>query len=122
VRIEILTTGTELLLGKVLNTHGKWFGEELFKLGMRIQRLTTVPDGDAITQAIRESVVRADVLIITGGLGPTSDDLTRECVCEVLGIELIEDEAAVREHAQCGGFPANVVTPVSAVIDPSTGE
>ncbi|WP_035603281.1 competence/damage-inducible protein A [Haloferula sp. BvORR071] len=96
MRIEILTTGTELLLGKVLNTHGKWFGEELFKLGMRIQRLTTVPDGDAITQAIRESVVRADVLIITGGLGPTSDDLTRECVCEVLGIELIEDEAAVR--------------------------
>ena len=54
MRIEILNTGTELLLGKVLNTHGKWFGEELFKLGMRIQRLTTVPDGEAITQALRE--------------------------------------------------------------------
>ncbi|WP_367872346.1 competence/damage-inducible protein A [Luteolibacter sp. Populi] len=96
MRIEILTTGTELLLGTTLNTHGKWFGEELFKLGFRIQRLTTVPDGDAITQAIRESVARADVLIVTGGLGPTSDDLTRECTAEVLGIELIEDEAAIR--------------------------
>lgn len=96
VRIEILTTGTELLLGKVQNTHGKWFGEELFKLGMRVQRLTTVPDGDAITQAIRECVSRADAVIITGGLGPTSDDLTRECTAEVLGLELIEDEAALR--------------------------
>ena len=96
MRIEILTTGTELLLGTTLNTHGKWFGEELFKLGFRIQRLTTVPDGDAITQAIRESVSRADALIVTGGLGPTSDDLTRECAAEVLGIELIEDEAALR--------------------------
>ena len=96
VRIEILTTGTELLLGKVLNTHGKWFGEELFKLGMRIQRLTTVPDGEAITQALRECVSRADAVIVTGGLGPTSDDLTREATAEVLGIELIEDEAAIR--------------------------
>jgi nicotinamide-nucleotide amidase len=96
VRIEILTTGTELLLGKVLNTHGKWFGEELFKLGMRIQRLTTVPDGEAITEALRECVSRADAVIVTGGLGPTSDDLTREAAAEVLGIELIEDEAAIR--------------------------
>ncbi|RYD41712.1 MAG: competence/damage-inducible protein A, partial [Verrucomicrobiaceae bacterium] len=96
VRIEILNTGTEILLGKVLNTHGKWFGEELFKLGMRIQRLTTVPDGEAITQALRECVSRADAVIVTGGLGPTSDDLTREATAEVLGIELIEDEAAMR--------------------------
>jgi nicotinamide-nucleotide amidase len=96
VRIEILNTGTELLLGTVLNTHGKWFGEELFKLGFRIQRLTTVPDGDAITQALRECVSRADVVMVTGGLGPTSDDLTREAAAEVLGVELIEDEAAMR--------------------------
>ncbi len=96
MRIEILNTGTELLLGKVLNTHGKWFGEELFKLGMRVQRLTTVPDGEAITQALRECVSRADAVIVTGGLGPTSDDLTREATAEVIGAELIEDEAALR--------------------------
>jgi nicotinamide-nucleotide amidase len=96
VRIEILNTGTELLLGTTLNTHGKWIGEELFKLGFRVQRLTTVPDGDAITQALRECVSRADVVLVTGGLGPTSDDLTREAAAEVLGAELIEDEAAMR--------------------------
>jgi len=96
VRIEILNTGTELLLGTTLNTHGKWFGEQLFKLGLRIQRLTTVPDGDAITEALRECVGRADAVIVTGGLGPTSDDLTREATAAVVGADLIEDEAALR--------------------------
>ena len=96
MRIEILTTGTELLLGTTMNTHGKWFGEQLFKLGMRVQRLTTVPDGDAISDALRECVSRADAVIVTGGLGPTSDDLTREATAAVIGAELIEDEAAMR--------------------------
>ncbi|MBK1880860.1 competence/damage-inducible protein A [Luteolibacter pohnpeiensis] len=92
----MLNTGTELLLGNTLNTHGAWFGRELFKLGLRITRQTTVPDGDAIREALEESVSRADAVIVTGGLGPTSDDLTREITAEVLGIELITDEAALR--------------------------
>ena len=96
MRIEILNTGTELLLGNTVNTHAAWFGRELFKLGLRISRQVTVPDGDAIREAIEESLGRADVLIVTGGLGPTSDDLTREIAAEVLGLELIEDEAAMR--------------------------
>ncbi len=96
MRIEVLNTGTELLLGGTVNTHAAWFGRELFKLGLRIERQTTVPDGDAIRAAITESVARADVLLVTGGLGPTSDDLTREITAEVLGIELITDEAALR--------------------------
>jgi nicotinamide-nucleotide amidase len=96
MRIEILNTGTELLLGNTVNTHAAWFGRELFKLGLRIARQTTVPDGDAIRDAITESLGRADVLIVTGGLGPTSDDLTREITAEVLGLELIVDEAALR--------------------------
>ena len=96
MRIEILNTGTELLLGNTVNTHAAWFGRELFKLGLRISRQTTVPDGDAIRDAITESTSRADVLIVTGGLGPTSDDLTREITAEVLGLELITDEASLR--------------------------
>ncbi len=96
MRIEILNTGTELLLGNTVNTHAAWFGRELFKLGLRIARQTTVPDGDAIRDAIAESIGRADALIVTGGLGPTSDDLTRETTAEVLGLEMITDEAALR--------------------------
>jgi nicotinamide-nucleotide amidase len=96
VRIEIINTGTELLLGNTLNTHGAWFGRELFKLGLRISRQTTVPDGDAIRDSLQEAIGRADAVIVTGGLGPTSDDLTREITAEVLGVEMIMDEAALR--------------------------
>lgn len=96
MKIEILNTGSELLLGRTLNTHGHWIGRELFELGLRVERLVTVPDGDAIQEGIREAVERCDVLLVTGGLGPTSDDITREAAAEVLGIELIEDEAALR--------------------------
>lgn len=96
VKIEVINTGTELLLGNTLNTHGAWFGRELFKLGLRIARQTTVPDGDAIRDSLLEALGRADAVIVTGGLGPTSDDLTREITAEVLGLELITDEAALR--------------------------
>lgn len=96
MRIEILNTGTELLLGNTLNTHGAWFGRELFKLGLRISRQSTVPDGPAIRDALSEILRRADAVIVTGGLGPTSDDLTREITAEVLGLELCTDEGALR--------------------------
>lgn len=96
MRIEIINTGTELLLGNTLNTHGGWFGRQLFAMGLRVARQATVPDGDAIREAFEEMVVRADVLLITGGLGPTSDDLTREIVAETLGLELHQDEQALR--------------------------
>ena len=76
VKIEVINTGTELLLGNTLNTHGAWFGRELFELGLRISRQATVPDGDAIRDSLEESIARADAVIVTGGLGPTSDDLT----------------------------------------------
>ena len=96
MRIEVLNTGSELLLGTRLNTHGQWIGQELFRLGLRIQRLVTVPDGDAIRAALADAVKGADVVLVTGGLGPTSDDITREAAAAVAGIELIEDEAALR--------------------------
>ena len=96
MRIEIINTGTELLLGSTRNTHGSWIGQELVKLGLRVQRQTTVPDGVAIEDALAESTRRSDVVIVTGGLGPTSDDITREAAARVLGVELMEDEAALR--------------------------
>lgn len=75
-------------------------GQELLKMGLRVQRQTTVPDGEAIHEAMREAIVRCDALIVTGGLGPTSDDITREATAEVLGVEMIEDEQAVRTMSE----------------------
>jgi nicotinamide-nucleotide amidase len=96
VHIEIINTGTELLLGHTQNTHGTWLGRELFRLGLRVARQTTIPDGAIIEEALAEAVKRSNVVILTGGLGPTSDDITREATAAVLGCELIEDEAALR--------------------------
>ncbi|MBP6783662.1 MAG: competence/damage-inducible protein A [Verrucomicrobiales bacterium] len=92
MRIEVVNTGTELLLGRVVNTHAAFFGQELFKLGLRIQRQTTIPDGDEIRVVLEEAFPRCEVILITGGLGPTSDDITREVVAEMLGRELHLDQ------------------------------
>lgn len=92
MRLEVVNTGTELLLGKVVNTHAAYFGQELFKLGLRVQRQTTIPDGDEIRTVLAEAFPRCDVILITGGLGPTSDDITREVVAEMLGRPLHLDE------------------------------
>tara|TARA_Y100000766_G_scaffold221269_1_gene193447 strand:- start:5454 stop:6686 length:1233 start_codon:yes stop_codon:yes gene_type:complete len=96
VQIELLTTGTELLLGTTQNTHGAWIGQRLLRVGLRVSRQITVPDGEAVGRAMRIGLEDGEALIVTGGLGPTSDDLTREALAEVLGLEMIEDEAAMR--------------------------
>ncbi len=96
MQIELLTTGTELLLGTTQNTHGAWIGQRLLRVGLRVSRQITVPDGEAVGRAMRIGLEAGEALIVTGGLGPTSDDLTREALAEVLGLEMIEDEAAMR--------------------------
>jgi nicotinamide-nucleotide amidase len=97
MRVEVLNTGTELLLGSVINTHVRFFAEALFPLGLRIERQVTVPDGGtAIRDALLETFGHAEVVLITGGLGPTTDDVTREVVAEMLGDELIHDESVMR--------------------------
>jgi len=95
MRIEVLNTGTELLLGGVLNTHLQFLAQALFPLGLRIERQVTVPDGAAIRKAVAETFGRADVVLITGGLGPTTDDITREAVAELLGMEMVHDETVM---------------------------
>ena len=89
--VEVINTGTELLLGNTINTHISFLGQELFALGLRIARQVTVPDGDAIRTALVESLARAEVIIVTGGLGPTTDDITREITADLLGLPLVED-------------------------------
>ena len=96
MQIELLTTGTELLLVTTQNTHGAWIGQRLLRVGLRVSRQITVPDGEAVGRAMRIGLEDGEALIVTGGLGPTSDDLTRESLAEVLGLEMIEDEAAMR--------------------------
>src|SRR5205085_10947394 len=103
----VINTGTELLLGDVLNSHLSFIAREIFPLGLRVERQVTVPDGEAIRNAIAESLPQADLLFITGGLGPTTDDVTREVTAELLGLKLQHDPAilrAIEERARRRGF------------------
>ena len=92
-RFEVLNTGTELLFGSVLNTHLSFLAQEIFLLGLRVQRQTTIPDGSAIRDAILESATRCEIILITGGLGPTTDDITREIVAELTNRPLSYDDS-----------------------------
>ena len=92
MKIEVINTGTELLLGNVTNTHLPFLGQELFPLGARIERQVCVPDGPAIREALLAAFAGgADVVLVTGGLGPTSDDLTRDITAELLERPLSDD-------------------------------
>ena len=96
MRVEILNTGTELLLGSVLNTHPRIIAEGLWPLGLRLERQVTVPDGGtSIRDALEETFGRAEIVLMTGGLGPTTDDVSREAVADLLGLELIHDETVM---------------------------
>ncbi len=97
-RFELLTLGDELLLGLTANTHLGHIGAELARHGVTLARNVTVGDAaDSIAAEVSASWARADVVLITGGLGPTCDDRTREAVASVLGEELVFDPAI--EHA-----------------------
>jgi nicotinamide-nucleotide amidase len=100
MRIEIINTGSELLLGRVLNTHQQWLCRQLADLGYTVDRQVAVDDcAPNMLEAVRESLDVADLVIVTGGLGPTSDDRTRDVIAGFLGRKLLED-AAVLAHIQ----------------------
>jgi len=92
MNVEIVNTGSELMLGRVLNTHQQWLCRRLADLGHVVTRQVAIADtGSEIQNAVREALSRADLIITTGGLGPTSDDLTRELIAELLGKKLVKN-------------------------------
>ncbi len=94
MNIELINTGSELMLGRVLNTHQQWLCRQLADRGYVVSRQVAVADTAAeIQQAVREALSRADLVITTGGLGPTTDDLTRDAIAQLLGRQLHEDAA-----------------------------
>lgn len=87
---EILTVGTEILLGDILNTNAQYLGKELASLGMGIYRITSVGDNESrLYNAIKDALSYSDFVITTGGLGPTSDDISKEVSAKVLGKDLV---------------------------------
>lgn len=94
----LLSIGDELTLGQTVDTNAAWLSARLSSLGIRCAEHRTVSDDlDHIAEVIQQSADKAEVLIITGGLGPTDDDLTRPALAKAMGVDLVEDPASV-EH------------------------
>ena len=93
---EIVAVGTELLLGQIVDTNSAWIGEQLALSGIDCHRHTAVGDNrERMVAAFREALDRADAVIVTGGLGPTQDDITREVVAELMGVAMERDQELV---------------------------
>ena len=95
---SIITIGDELLIGQVVDTNSAWMAQRLNEAGIELYQITSVHDDRAhILQALDEAFSRADIVLTTGGLGPTKDDITKHVMCEYFGTTLVED-SLVREH------------------------
>lgn len=98
MRAEIITIGDELLIGQVVDTNSAWMAERLNECGIELFQVTSVHDNrEHIIAALDEAFGRADIVLTTGGLGPTKDDITKHVLCEYFGTHLIED-IRVRAH------------------------
>ncbi len=120
VTIELVNTGSELLLGRVLNTHQQWLCRQLADHGHVVTRQVAVSDAaPAIRDAVREALARADCVIVTGGLGPTCDDRTRELIAGLLGRELRHQpavEESIRRFFESRNRPVPAGTRVEALV------
>lgn len=98
MRAEIITIGDELLIGQVVDTNSAWMAQQLNEQGIELYQITSVHDDrNHIIAALNEAFSRADIVLTTGGLGPTKDDITKHVLCDYFGTHLIED-ARVRAH------------------------
>ncbi|HEX5445845.1 MAG TPA: CinA family nicotinamide mononucleotide deamidase-related protein [Pirellulales bacterium] len=98
MQAEVISIGDELTSGQRLDTNSQWLSQRLGELGIAVRYHTTVADDLAANVAVfRQAVQRADVVVATGGLGPTADDLTREALAQMMGVELVLDQASL-EH------------------------
>jgi nicotinamide-nucleotide amidase len=113
VRAEIVAVGTELLLGQIANTNARWMGERLAAIGVDVLHHQVVGDNvERIVAALRQAAGRSDVVLVTGGLGPTGDDLTRDAIAQAMGVAMIrhpELEEMLRE--KFAGFSSSPMPP-----------
>lgn len=93
---EIITIGDEILIGQIVDTNSAWMARELNKIGIRVKQISSVSDDkDHILKALAEAATRAKIIFITGGLGPTKDDITKKTLAEYFGVGFVENKEAL---------------------------
>ena len=129
MKCEVVAVGTELLLGQIVDTNSSWIGEQLALVGIDSHYQTKVGDNlDRMVEVLGQALDRSDAVIVCGGLGPTQDDITRDAIAAVMGVELIRDQSIVEKiEAMFGGrgrpMPDNNLrqadVPEGATINPA---
>lgn len=98
MKAEILTIGDEILIGQITNTNSVWIAQQLNLIGVRVVHMATVSDeAEAIRKAFDDALLRADIVFITGGLGPTKDDVTKKVFADYFGVPLVLDEKVLEQ-------------------------
>jgi len=114
MKAEIITIGDEILIGQIVDTNSAHIAQELNKIGVSVHQITSVEDEhNHILTTLKEAYLRADVIIITGGLGPTKDDITKKVLCKFLEDTLVLDEAVLRHVEDI--FAKYVNSPISNI-------
>ena len=112
MKAEIITIGDEILIGQIIDTNSAYISKELNKIGVSVYQITSIQDDrEHILQSLKEAAQRADIVIITGGLGPTKDDITKKCLCEFFNDKL-ERNKNVLSHIEAL-FDKYIDTPIS---------
>lgn len=94
---EIITIGDEILIGQIVDTNSAYIAQELNKIGVSVYQITSVQDDKShILKALNEAEVNADIVIVTGGLGPTKDDITKETLCDYFGDSLVMNQEVLK--------------------------
>ena len=116
---EIITIGDELLIGQVIDTNSAWMGRELNKVGIEVIRIVSVRDrAEEITEAVDDAMKRVDIVLVTGGLGPTKDDITKQTLCAYFGTELVFSEEVFEnvKRVLAGRIPMNALNKSQAMV------
>lgn len=117
---ELISVGTEILLGDIVNTDAQYLSRELAALGINVLYTDVVGDNrDRLSDTLRRALSRSDIVILSGGLGPTKDDLTKEVCCETLGVPLREDAQAlawIEEYFRRRGTPMAEINRKQALV------
>ena len=93
---EIITIGDEILIGQIVDTNSAWMAQQLNNAGIRVKQISSVSDSrEHILTALKEAGGRADLIFITGGLGPTKDDITKNTLAEYFGVGMVENQEAL---------------------------
>ena len=94
---EIITIGDEILIGQITDTNSVFIAKELNKIGVQVYQITSVQDqGQHILNALEDAKNRVDIVLLTGGLGPTKDDITKHTIAEYFDDTLVQDEAVIK--------------------------